>query len=177
MAILKMKSWSPYLVGAAIGVLSWFTFLTVDRPLGITTAFENSAELLLANFGVAEDSLQALTTNREHEPKIDWEWMLVLGVFLGAFLSSSASGDRDSQTVSGLWKNRFGPSKGVRLGSAFAGGALMMFGARVAQGCTSGHGISGVLQLAVSSIAFSFTFAVVAIVTARLMYGRSLSHV
>jgi hypothetical protein len=38
--ILTMKSWSPHGVGAAIGVLSGFTFLTVDHAPGITTAFE-----------------------------------------------------------------------------------------------------------------------------------------
>ena len=42
---LRMKSWSPYLVGAGIGLLSWLTFATVDKPIGITTACEYSAAL------------------------------------------------------------------------------------------------------------------------------------
>ena len=42
---LSMKSWSPYAVGIAIGMLSWFSFATADTPLGITTAFEHSAAL------------------------------------------------------------------------------------------------------------------------------------
>jgi hypothetical protein len=40
-----MKSWSPYAVGAAIGVLSWFAFAGADQPIGITTAFEHTAAL------------------------------------------------------------------------------------------------------------------------------------
>ncbi len=40
MQMLQKKSWSPYLVGALIGILSWFSFATADKPLGITTAFE-----------------------------------------------------------------------------------------------------------------------------------------
>jgi hypothetical protein len=42
---LKMKSWSPYVVGLGIGVLSWFAFAVADHPLGISTAFEHSAAL------------------------------------------------------------------------------------------------------------------------------------
>lgn len=42
---MRKKSWSPYLVGAGIGVLSWFTFASVDKPIGITTAFEYTTAL------------------------------------------------------------------------------------------------------------------------------------
>ena len=45
MNIMRRRSWSPYVVGALIGVLSWFTFASVDKPLGITTAFEYTAAL------------------------------------------------------------------------------------------------------------------------------------
>jgi uncharacterized membrane protein YedE/YeeE len=97
--------------------------------------------------------------------------MLVLGVFLGALLSSRLSGERADRAVPPLWKRRFGPSAGKRLAWAFAGGLVMMLGARLAGGCTSGHGISGNLQLAVSSLVFTATFFAVGVVTARLLYG------
>ena len=42
---LRKKSWSPYVVGIGIGVLSWAAFATANRPLGITTAFEHTAAL------------------------------------------------------------------------------------------------------------------------------------
>ena len=64
-----------------------------------------------------------------------------------------------------------------RLGGAFAGGALMMFGARLARGCTSGHGITGALQLAVSSWIFVGLAFAVAAVTALTLYGREGRHV
>jgi len=41
-----------------------------------------------------------------------------------------------------------------RFVAAFLGGIVIMYGARLAGGCTSGHGISGGLQLAVSSWLF-----------------------
>jgi uncharacterized membrane protein YedE/YeeE len=39
----------------------------------------------------------------------------------------------------------------LRAAIAFPGGMLMAFGARLAGGCTSGHGISGTLQLNLAS--------------------------
>lgn len=61
---------------------------------------------------------------------------------VGGFLSSKLSGDRaPGEKIPALWQRRFGPSVGARYGAAFVGGFLLMLGARVAQGCTSGHGI------------------------------------
>jgi len=172
-------SWSPYLVGAAIGLLSWFAFATADKPLGITTAFENSAALVekaaIPNFEHMND-YYAARAQEGKSPKIDWEWMLVLGVFLGALLSAGLSGDRTKEAVPDLWRRRFGGSVAKRFAAAFLGGALMMFGARLAQGCTSGHGISGALQLAVSSWVFVVVFFAVAVVVALLIYGREEPH-
>ncbi|MCE9561278.1 MAG: YeeE/YedE family protein [Planctomycetes bacterium] len=142
---LTMQAWSPYVVGVGVGVLSWFTFATADNPLGVSTAFETSAAL-----GLEEAVPQAEQTNEYFAkkavegkpPKIGWEWMLVLGLFGGAFLSSRMSGDRRTESVPALWRERFGGSVMLRLTAAFFAGLLMMFGARLASGCTSGHGIS-----------------------------------
>jgi uncharacterized membrane protein YedE/YeeE len=77
--------------------------------------------------------------------------MILVGILLGAWVSSKLSGDRQPETVPELWARRFGPSARKRYLFAFLGGVVLMFGARLAGGCTSGHGISGSLQLAVSS--------------------------
>lgn len=159
---LRAKSWSPYAVGVGIGILSWVAFATADRGLGITTPFEYGAALLHAppEYFVG------------HEPKIGWEWMLVIGVLIGSFLSSKLSADRRDAIVPPAWRNRFGDSVGLRMSFAFAGGLVMMLGARLARGCTSGHGITGTLQLAVSSWIFIALAFAVAIATAITLYGR-----
>jgi uncharacterized membrane protein YedE/YeeE len=46
-----------------------------------------------------------------------------------------------------------------------------MFGARMAKGCTSGHGISGNMQLAKSSWLFSAVFGSMSALTARALFG------
>lgn len=175
MHFFTRKSWSPYGVGAGIGVLSWIAFATADHPLGITSPFENTAAFL------EKAAIPAMVEHQyfreaERAATVDWEWMLVLGVFVGSYLSSKLSKDRTSEAVPALWTWRFGGNRMTRFLWAFIGGALMMFGARMAKGCTSGHAISGTLQLAVSSWIFAAVIFVAAIATAFALYGREGSH-
>lgn len=158
----RAQSWSPYAVGVGIGILSWFAFATADHGLGITTAFEYTAGMVAGG----RDYLVS------HQPKLDWEWMLVLGVFVGSFASSKLSGDRGHASVPPVWRKRFGGSVPLRMVLAFAGGFVMMLGARLARGCTSGHGITGALQLAVSSWLFITLAFATAVLVALAMYGR-----
>jgi uncharacterized membrane protein YedE/YeeE len=69
-----------------------------------------------------------------------------------------------------MWVERFGDSLGLRLAFGFAGGFLLALGARITGGCTSGHGISGTLQLALSSWISLICFFIGGVITAFLMY-------
>ena len=172
---LTKQSWSPYLVGAGIGVLSWFAFATADRPIGISTAFEYTAALTekAAAPQLAQSNPYFAEKAKDNKtPKIDWEWMLVVGVFLGAYLSSKLSGDRSQEQVPPMRRWRFGDKPIVRYFGAFVGGFIMMLGARIAQGCMSGHAISGVLQFALSSWMFAPLIFAAGIATAFLIYGK-----
>ncbi|MEO8325725.1 MAG: YeeE/YedE thiosulfate transporter family protein [Nitrospirota bacterium] len=173
MHVLLQKSWSPYVAVAGIGILSWFAFATADNPLGITTPFEHSAALVIQAVVPGITQNHPYYQNPENTPVIGWEWMLVIGVLVGAGWSAYLSGDHTRKIVSDLWEWRFGPSIPVRLTGAFLGGALMMIGARLAQGCTSGHGISGTLQLAVSSWIFVMVIFFVSALTAFFLFGKN----
>jgi uncharacterized membrane protein YedE/YeeE len=99
----------------------------------------------------------------------------MLFALVGAFLSAISSGEFSSQWLPSMWQARFGEhSLALRLLVAFGGGALMALGARLAGGCTSGHGISGSMQLALSSwIVLGCLFAG-GMATAALMYGSPI---
>ncbi len=170
MRFLRMKRWSPYVVGGLIGVLSWFAFLSVDRPIGVSTAIARTAGML-SNI-VAPDHVARNAYFAKFRPAVDWEWMLVVGLALGAWISSRLSHDRAVEPVEPLWRRRFGPSPRKRYLAAFLGGAILMFGARLAGGCTSGHGISGSLQLALSGWLFFASVFASGIVTAALLFGK-----
>jgi uncharacterized protein len=172
---LRMKAWSPYIVGLGIGLLSWFAFGTANKHLAITLQYEHIAALIqkaVSPQATEANHYYAVRAEQNKSPKIGWELMLLIGVFIGAMISSFLSGDRQKIRVPPLWSWRFGHSSPKRFAFAFLGGALLVFGARLAGGCTSGHGISGTLQLAASSWVFILLAFLVAVITAFLIFGK-----
>jgi uncharacterized protein len=162
-------AWSPYLVGALIGVLSMLTFYFSNKPLGASTAYARLAGMI--GLAVAPKHTASLTYYQKNKPAVDWEVMLVVGAVLGAFLAAWQGGEFTGEWLPPMWAARFGDhSLGLRLGAALLGGVLMAFGARLAGGCTSGHGISGTLQLSVGSWIAVICFFAGGIATAMLMF-------
>ena len=165
---LRLEQWSPYVVGIGIGILSWLSFMLSDHPLGCSTAFVRTSgmiEKLFRGKKVEEKSYYKLFS-----PMITWEWMLVLGVIIGAFVSAKFSGQFQFKWVPPKWEATVGDTIFIRWFVALVGGIFLGFGARWAGGCTSGHGISGMLQLAVSSWLAAICFFVGGIATAMLIF-------
>ena len=176
--ILSQSRWSPYWVGAAIGILSWITFALMGKALGVSTTFVRAAataEKIVASEHVASNEyfVKYLGTPEKPKPTFEWQFALVVMLPVGAFAAARFAGSRLHEAVPKLWAWRFGPSRRFRYGMAFLGGAILMFGARLAGGCTSGHGISGGLQLALSSWVFFLSLFAAGIVTAFLLYGKN----
>lgn len=162
-------AWSPYLVGGLIGVLSMLTFYFSNKPIGASTAYARTAGLI--GTLLFRRHTESLSYYQKKAPLIDWGTMLVLGVIGGAFLAAWSGGELTGRLIPPLWAARFGVDSTVlRLACAFIGGAIMAFGARMAGGCTSGHGISGALQLSVGSWSALICFFVSGVVVAMLMY-------
>ena len=162
---------TPYVVGAAIGVLSWVAFAVVNQPIGMSTAL-SQASGAVAEAVVGEAQVRANPYWAKHAPKWDYGTVFLVGTFLGALASALLSRTFHLHVVPSVWAERFGPSAGKRMIGAFAGGVLAMYGARMAGGCTSGHGISGALQLALSSWTFLVVMFAAGIATAAIMFRR-----
>jgi uncharacterized membrane protein YedE/YeeE len=168
---LTMPRWSPYAVGAGIGVLSWATFLFMDKALGTSTTMVNVAGLV--EYPIAPEHVRENAYLAKHviaSPAIDWQFALVVFLVIGAFIAARLSRQRFVEHVPSVWAARFGDNRLKRYFFAFVGGAVLLFGARLAGGCTSGHGISGSLQLALSSWTFFLTMFASGAATAFLMY-------
>lgn len=181
--ILRMPRWSPYVVGAGIGVLSWATFYFMDKALGTSTSMVGAA--MTAVGSVAPEhaagneyyvkeyfNAKANAGAGAWKPVVDWQMALVLFLVVGSMLAAWLGRSWERVAVPERWVARFGPSRGLRYGAAFVGGVVLIFGARMAGGCTSGHGISGGLQLAVSSWMFFVAMFASGVVTALVLYGR-----
>ncbi len=171
--IFTQPRWSPYVVGAGIGVLSWITFGLMGKALGTSTTLVRWMGLLESLVTPAHVKANAYYAKYLiDKPAVDWQMMLVIGLPLGALAAALLSRSYVKETVPKLWQWRFGPSRIVRYSAAFVGGFLLLFGARLAGGCTSGHGISGGLQLSVSSWIFFASFFAAAIATAFVLFGK-----
>jgi uncharacterized protein len=165
---LSMAQWSPYAAGAGIGLLGCLALLLSNKPIGCSTALVRTSGMLERLF--RGDKVLKKPYYKKYVPEIDWGWMLLLGVFIGAFISARLSGTFAVQWVPGAWAQAAGDSPLVRWIVALIGGILLGLGARWAGGCTSGHGISGTMQLAVSSWVSAICFFVGGIATAMLLF-------
>ena len=144
---------NPYLAGIGLGLVLLAAYVVMGRGLGASgavTSFVAWAVSLVAPAHVRTNGFFAeyLEGGLGH-PLKTWLVFEVLGVLAGGFISGALAG-RLSRTV------EKGPRISVagRLGFAFAGGALMGIGAKLARGCTSGQALSGGAVLNAGSWAF-----------------------
>ena len=165
---LMQAVWSPYVAGAGIGVLCCIAFLVSDRPIGCSTAFVKAR-------GLIDKALNAKNMEKNeyyHKivPRVDWQLVIVPGIIIGAFISAFLSGTFHVLWVPTLWGQTFGYNPVLRIIVAIAGGLLLGLGSRWAGGCTSGHGISGSIQLSLASIITACCFFIGGIAVAMLIF-------
>lgn len=167
-------NWGPYLVGIGIGVLSWIVFVVVNHPIGITTAISQVSGGA-ASLVVGADVVAANTYWAKNAFNLDYGTLFLVGTLLGGLGSALAAGTWRIETVPRVWAERFGPSPARRYAVAFIGGVIAMYGARLANGCTSGNGISGGLQLALSGWVFLAVMFTTGTITAFVMFRPKTS--
>jgi uncharacterized protein len=142
---------SPYLIGAAIGLLNIGAFVAFRKGIGVSGAYENSAALAARRLAPDAAHVNDYVKARKEPPKFNWESWLLLGTILGGMAAARMHGGTD---ISNFDDPAGAEPKRSPLASA-AGGAMLMFGARMADGCTSGHSLSGTAQGAGSSWLFT----------------------
>jgi uncharacterized membrane protein YedE/YeeE len=97
------------------------------------------------------------------------ESFLVLGLLIGGFIGARVN--RDKAPASEMI-HPGETTTSSRYRDAFIGGFLIVFGARIAGGCTSGHIISGITQLSISGFIFAIGTFVTGIMTAKMLNRR-----
>ena len=166
---LTERAWSPYVAGVLIGLLQIPAFLLMNTALGTSSSYV-TVGASLAEF--ADPGVRGLQYAAKHLDGANnwWQVALVAGIALGALISASLSGMRRSG-VSPVWARALGTRSSIaRFALAFAAGFVMLAGARIADGCTSGHGISGIAQLAVASFITVAAMFAGGIAAARLLF-------
>jgi len=132
MEIHEKKGWSPYFAGALSGVLSILSVWIAGKYFGASTTFVRSAGMIEKIIG--PERVSKMSYFIKEVPHIDWQWMFVVGIFIGSLIASITSGTFLWKGVPDMWEKRFGPGKLKRGTAAFVGGVIAMFGARLADG-------------------------------------------
>lgn len=171
------ETWSPYLAGALAGLLAVASVVVttkyMEKPkyLGASTSFVRAAGLIESQF--ARGRVEKNEYYQKEGVKVDWQMMFVGGVFLGALVSALAGGTFKFEFVPDIWRENIGANPLKRAAGAFIGGAVVLYGVRMAGGCPSGHGLSGMMQLALSGAVAMVAFIVGGVITANILYRRS----
>lgn len=170
-------SWK--VAGVLLGLLLILATALV-KPLGVSTQYVVTDAMILHSTApnVAESNEYLSKYGEKDDWGIGYGWMLVLGMFVGGGISAFVTKrfrNRGKASLPSMWSSEFGESTPQRMVHAFIGGALLLFGARLAGGCTSGHMISGISQLTIGSFLFGISIFASGIVTARILYRRRLA--
>jgi uncharacterized membrane protein YedE/YeeE len=166
------KAWSPYLAGVVIGLLQIPAFLIIETALGASSSYVTVGALFTSWVDPSILVIKYASSHVTTTGKNWWQVALVVGIAIGAFLSMRLSGAK-RKAISPIWARALGSTcPRRRYMVAFAAGFLMLFGARLADGCTSGHGLSGSAQLAVGSLIAVAAMFTGGIVTALLALRR-----
>jgi uncharacterized membrane protein YedE/YeeE len=166
-------SWK--VAGIALGLLLVLATALV-QPLGVSTQFVVTDAMVAHK--VAPQFAESNQYMAKYGEKSDWGpgygWMLVFGMLVGggitAMIFRNKQPAQDKGSMPKLWSDQFGNSTIKRNAAAFFGGVMLLFGARLAGGCTSGHMISGISQLALSSFIFGVVTFAAAILMAKFLY-------
>ena len=185
----KILSWS--LGGLFLG-MAFLLAVTFVKPIGVSTQFVIADamiwDLIQPDIIVEDaDSKSGYSSSNAYLNKSDgknaknamepfnYSFVFVISMMLGAWISSRLKGDRpnDAQKyMPEVWRTRFGDSVMRRNITVFFAGVLVLYGARLADGCTSGHMMSGMMQTAVSGYMFTLAAFVTGIPAAIVIFRK-----
>lgn len=152
-----LNTWPWYITGPLIGLFVPFLLIVSNKLLGISSSLQHICSIVL-NTKKFSASGYNVTSNR-------WKFLFVIGILLGGlicklFLTNSG--------VTFLPENYYS-AKGLIL--LFAGGFLVGFGTRYANGCTSGHSISGISTFQLSGLIATISFFIGGLIYTHFIFS------
>lgn len=159
----------PWWVGGilmALLLLFTFSIFGANRPIGASTYVPYFSGIV---FGLDPEKFTYL---QEIEKPGAWEGVMLLGALFGGFITSVfITKSFRFSLMPTAWKKYKNNSISSRLMWSFISGFIMIIGARMAGGCTSGHFLSGMAQTAISSMIFGVVVIISLLITGRLFYN------
>ena len=184
-----------WLKGAIILGLSFFISILLVKPIGVSTQFSVLSGIV--HSAIDQDVIQkdseresGYRSSNEYYDKsdgklakaiknpINYDFIFVLAIPLGSLIGYLTRSKKDDDELD-LEDNVAESKDACKVGTNksfikkylpnFIGGFLLLYGARLADGCTSGHMMSGMMQSSLSGYVFAGVVFAVSIPTAILI--------
>ena len=179
--------WNWKFGGVALGLVFFLAVLLV-KPIGVSTQFVILDGILwnAVDTSVVTQTDDGYTSTNAYLDKsggkyaksvanpLNYSFLFVLAMMLGGGLAAylrGGVGERE-KSIPEIWRANYGDSQWKRYAAAFAGGFIVLYGARLAGGCTSGHMMSGMMQTSLSGYIFAAGAFAAAIPTAMMLYKQ-----
>ncbi len=176
--------------GVLLGIV-FFAAVMLVKPIGVSTQFVIFDGILwsavdstvvqkseTAKKGYASSNAYLNKSGGKYAKNvanpINYSFVFVLAMIGGATLSALLRGGvgRQERQMPVVWREKFGDGVGRRYLVTFLSGVVVLFGARLAGGCTSGHMMSGMMQTAASGYIFSIGMFLTSIPLAMILYKK-----
>ncbi|UWQ89919.1 YeeE/YedE thiosulfate transporter family protein [Aliisedimentitalea scapharcae] len=175
--------------GLLLGLVFFLAVLLV-KPIGVSTQFVILNGILgdAVNPDMVTQVEDGYTSSNAYLAKsggkyaknvanpLNYSFVFVVAMAVGGFLSVMARGGLDAaeRSMPALWRANFGDSRIKRNMAAFLGGFIVLYGARLAGGCTSGHMMSGMMQTSMSGYLFALGAFGAAVPVSLILFKREV---
>ena len=182
-----------WIKGAVVLGFSFFIAILLVKPIGVSTQFSVLSGIVHSTVDsdvIVEDSSRETgyrSSNAYYDKSegklakaiknpLNYDFIFVLSIPVGGYLGyllfsrkKKAEEEEDDDDVEScsLDDNKKGFIR--KYAPSFIGGFLLLFGARMADGCTSGHMMSGMMQGSISGYVFAISVFATAIPTAIIV--------
>lgn len=177
-------------LGGVLLGLVFFAAVLLVKPIGVSTQFVILDGILAdaVSPGFISQTDDGYTSSNAYMAKsggkyaanaanpLNYSFVFVLAMMAGAFASVMARGGlpKEERRAPAVWRASHGDTPWKRYAVAFLGGFIVLYGARLAGGCTSGHMMSGMMQTALSGYIFAAGAFAAAIPTALMLYKQEV---
>ena len=190
--IFYQTQWNWKVSGIALGI-AFLLAVVLVKPIGVSTQFVILDGIIWDFFSdeVVVEDINAAKGYSSPNPyfnkgggkyaksianPLNYSFIFVLAMIVGGFLAfklQPARPNKKELISPKVWRHKFGGSPTKRYIATFAGGALVLFGARLAGGCTSGHMMSGMMQTSLSGYLFAISAFALAVPVAVYIYKEA----
>jgi uncharacterized protein len=175
--------------GGLLGLV-FFAAVLLVKPIGVSTQFVILDGILAdavspnlvtqTDDGYTSTNAYLAKSNGKYAKAVsnplNYSFVFVVAMMVGGFLSAMARGGLSApeRTMPALWRVNFGDSQMKRYAVTFVGGFIVLYGARLAGGCTSGHMMSGMMQTALSGYIFAAGAFAAAVPVSLLLFKKEV---